>query len=293
MSWHFSQAAVEEFSAVTCSDGAQSAQSKSSHTQLAYCSPDRMTEFSRLSRFGMTFLPLTADRGEELLTSYLAGFRARTSALPEKAPESQENAAGCGQKWRGSLAKFDRNSSSWKTAQLSLLGDSEPFSVIWPRSGMTVGGQCWELPTLGRRTRGTDCGLWQTPVADDAACRKLGKYNSRGEPKLSAQVKLMFPTASTKGLDGGSNSRKASKARGMWPTATACMGKGSSVASLTRKDGRSRVGDRLDHAVMAQDGGSMNPTWVEWLMGWPLEWSDLKPLETDKYRQWQQQHGGC
>jgi hypothetical protein len=38
-------------------------------------------------------------------------------------------------------------------------------------------------------------------------------------------------------------------------------------------------------------GGKLNPTWVEWLMGWPLGWTDLKPLEMDKFQQWQQQHG--
>jgi hypothetical protein len=31
-----------------------------------------------------------------------------------------------------------------------------------------------------------------------------------------------------------------------------------------------------------QIGGSLNPTWVEWLMGWPLGWTDLKPLATGK-----------
>jgi hypothetical protein len=29
----------------------------------------------------------------------------------------------------------------------------------------------------------------------------------------------------------------------------------------------------------------------EMLMLWPIEWTDLKPLETDKFQQWQQQHG--
>jgi len=29
-------------------------------------------------------------------------------------------------------------------------------------------------------------------------------------------------------------------------------------------------------------GGALNPMWVEWLMGWPLGWTDLKPLEMDK-----------
>jgi hypothetical protein len=42
-----------------------------------------------------------------------------------------------------------------------------------------------------------------------------------------------------------------------------------------------------------QIGGQLNPTWVEWLMGWPLGWTALKPLGMDKYRQWQQQHGCC
>jgi len=31
---------------------------------------------------------------------------------------------------------------------------------------------------------------------------------------------------------------------------------------------------------------------VEWLMGWPLGWTDLKPLETDKSHCAQPAHGG-
>ena len=45
---------------------------------------------------------------------------------------------------------------------------------------------------------------------------------------------------------------------------------------------------RLGHQLEA--GGSLNPTWVEWLMGWPLGWTDLEPLETDKFQGWQQSH---
>ena len=83
-----------------------------------------------------------------------------------------------------------------------------------------------------------------------------------GEPKLSAQVKL-------------------------WPTPTACMLKGSSPASLTRKDGQSRENDRLDHSVMASDGGQLNPTWVEWLMGWPLLWTSTEPMPPETWRAWE------
>jgi hypothetical protein len=58
------------------------------------------------------------------------------------------------------------------------------------------------------------------------------------------------------------------------------MHKGSSMNSLTRKNGRDRSSDRLDHAVMASDGGHLNPQWVEWLMGFPIGWTDLKHSET-------------
>lgn len=79
-------------------------------------------------------------------------------------------------------------------------------------------------------------------------------------------------------------------ASGSWPTPVATMSKGSSPAALTRKNGRSRARDRLDHAVMASDGGPLNPEFAEWLMGWPIGLTDLKPLETGRFQQWLQLH---
>jgi hypothetical protein len=38
-------------------------------------------------------------------------------------------------------------------------------------------------------------------------------------------------------------------------------------------------------------GGNMNPAWVEWLMGWPLGWTDLHVSATDRFRQWCASHG--
>ena len=78
MSWLFSQALVVEYLGDISLDGEQSVQSNGSHTQQAYCSPDKMTEYSRLSRFGMMFKPLTESRGEELLMSFRAAFPVKT-----------------------------------------------------------------------------------------------------------------------------------------------------------------------------------------------------------------------
>jgi hypothetical protein len=38
-------------------------------------------------------------------------------------------------------------------------------------------------------------------------------------------------------------------------------------------------------------GGSLNPTWVEWLMGWPLGWTDCSAPATAKYQAWFDSHG--
>ena len=294
MSWLFSRALGEAFLAGNCLDGEPSPLSSGESTPQAYCAPDKMTAFSRLSRFGMTFKPLTANHGADLLTWYLAASRARTSALPEKAQASPASDLECGPTWRGSLAKYDPASLSWKTVQLCLLGDSELSSVIWPRSGMTAAGECWELPMLEPITSGIDSGLWQTPVADDAVNRLAGKWNSRGEPKLSAQV-LRWPTPIATewkngcGKTGNRAPEKAAKA-GLKLSEAVKMFTTPCADDTGHRTAKYAQGGT---ALSMQAGGSLNPTWVEWLMAWPLGWTDLKPSETGKCPSALQQLGAC
>jgi len=38
--------------------------------------------------------------------------------------------------------------------------------------------------------------------------------------------------------------------------------------------------------------GRVNPEWQEWLMGWPMGWTDeTRGLATDRFQSWQRQHG--
>lgn len=39
--------------------------------------------------------------------------------------------------------------------------------------------------------------------------------------------------------------------------------------------------------------GKVTPQAHEYLMGWPIGWTDLRPLETAKFQQWQSQHLFC
>ena len=239
MSWLYSRALVEEYSEDICSDGEQSAPLSGNPTQLAYLPPDRMTAFSRLSRFGMTFKPLTESLGQDVLTSYLGDFPVRTFHQPDEAPASTELDPECGVIWRESLAKYDRDTCTWKIVRSSLLEESTAFSGTWPKWGLMHDGVSYRQHTLALRTNEIESGLWPTPVKSDYAARR--------------------PTKNWKGTSD------------------------------------------LPSVVWTRNGGATNPdkppaklneVWTEWLMGWPLGWTDLKPLAMDKYRSWQQQHGG-
>ena len=319
MSWLFSQALVEASSAATCLDGEPSALSSGNPTQLAYLPPDRMTAFSRPSRSGMTFRPLTDDLGAAVLTWCLEASRARTSAWPAKAQESTGNDQACGATWRGSLARFDPATSLWRTAQPSLLEDLGESSVIWPRSGMTAAGQCWELPTLGRRIKETGSGLLlPTPLASLATHGGPNQRDSSGRPGLlMAAMKWPTPTVcgnyNRKGASASSGDGLATAVQ-KWPTPIASDSCGSSgkpapgkqtqlvdavrFATPLSRDWRSgktsqATAEKNSRPLSEQIGGSLNPTWVEWLMGWPLGWTDLKPLATDRCHFAQPQHGDC
>jgi hypothetical protein len=216
-----------------------------------------MTDYLKVSRFGMMYKPLTEQTGEELLMLYQAAFRAKISLPQEKVLELMENDQECGEKWQGSFAKFDPSSCSWRTHQCSLIEDWEQFSEIWPTWGSMRNGACWERQTLGLNTTEREFGL----LPDN---------------------EKFFHTPTT-GSSGGSNSRKAMQKRGVvWPTPTTGTGGGNAGGSGVRRTAK-------ENGTYVPS--SINPNLQEWLMGWPQDWTEIKPLETDKYHKWRQLHG--
>lgn len=47
---------------------------------------------------------------------------------------------------------------------------------------------------------------------------------------------------------------------------------------------------RVPHSGSRLTGG-LNPRFCEWLMGWPIGWSALRPLATARFRRWLSRHG--
>ena len=180
MSWLCSRALVEEFSGDTSSDGEPSAQLNAISTPHPFWHRDKTTDFSRLSRFGLTWRPLTEARGEAVLTSFRAGFPARTFPARAKGKESTEPDPGYGSTWRELSERYCRNSSSWRTHQC-LWDEALPWSsVTLPRWGMMRTGAVWmQLEQRERLKPGKGSGLLPTLTASDAQGARNGTAKGR------------------------------------------------------------------------------------------------------------------
>ncbi len=296
MSWHYSQALVAAFSAESSADSKPCAPSNGTHTHGMFWSPDKTTDASTRSRSGMTFRPSTDGHGEALLTWYLAASRARTSARPERAQGSTESEAECGDTWRESSVRFSLDSFSWKTHRCLWEEEVPESQVTLPRWGMLdAHGVLWERTTPEHLTSGIESGSWPTPDARDsnaegleAGKRRLEKYSTCG---LQTAVKL-WPTPNqrdwkdTGPTQGNRKSPNLGTMVHQWPTPKAADATGGGQHNCPVGQMHLR-----DAVKQGQPGGQLNPTWVEWLMGWPLGWTDCAALATDKFRQWCASHG--
>ena len=171
-----------------------------------------------------------------------------------------------------------------------------------------MNGYVYELPTVARRIIGIGGGAWPTPKAIDAIVRHSRKmmekkYYGNGDVDLTIAVKMrMFPTPTvTSGAQvawdktpvqtGGTTLAGYVK---YWPTPNASdnrdRGNMSNQSVQRRLEIVKQIG--LSTAVKeTSDGGTLNPTWVEWLMAWPLGFTDSKHWATVKSRSKRQSRG--
>ena len=236
---HCSRVQAAGFLAENCSDGEPSVQSSVMPSPHKFWHNDKTMEFSNLSQFGQTCAVLTEHDGEDVLMSYLEDFPVKTSVVQESTLELGGGVLDCGVRWQELLAKFSRDSCSWKTHRCLFIEDLELSSLTWPAWGMTRDGELLERVTLPRLIAGNDYFSWLTPLA--------------------------------------------SQARRGW-----------GVPLNVNPEASPRCGDRIRRNTLrdiSEFGWKLNPFAHEWLMAWPHGWTDLKPLETDKFQSWQQQHG--
>jgi len=174
-----------------------------------------------------------------------------------------------------SFASYSPDGSWRKTcqgySQVMLDGSLERFSETWPRAGMTRNGTAYQRVPLAPLTREIVSGWWPTPQAHDASNRK-GQAKRVGDPARHGGWNLEDWVAK-------------------WPTPCAVDGKyqasgdlyarvnqvgrqrGVSLARFWTPDANCWKGGNRGNQINQQVSGQLNPTWVEWLMGYPLGWT--------------------
>ena len=121
--------------------------------------------------------------------------------------------------------------------------------------------------------------LWPTPKSSPSGpdFARAGREESGGDDLATAVARSLWPTPQAADGHGGRNEmaafQRAQEAGEEQPK------------TLTRPSGAKAV-LTLRTAVNGQErsSGQLNPMWVEWLMGFPLGWTDLGVSETRSSR---------
>jgi len=169
-----------------------------------------------------------------------------------------------GQSSTDSFANYDPDTSSWRTSQGCLLTGWAEFSATWPQAGTMRSGRCYRRQMSEHRTY----------------------VNESSSPHITEFPTPAATSYGSSGNEGGGNTLSAHRPsletmarKNKWPTPSVRDYKGGYIGGRMRDGKISR--DTLDVAVQHTDnkektGGQLNPTWVEWLMGFPIGWTDLK-----------------
>jgi hypothetical protein len=210
------------------------------------------------------------------------------------------------------LASYDHDTQSWKMYEDTLVSDSQPFSGKWPASGMTQNGKLFQQPRKVPRTLENGSSSWPTPTAVTRPMEgNVRLYRAKiqagemteaeaeailGKSVWEAQGRIpaMWPTPTTQEVEHpnaeltvtgrrksknglSSHSLGLADAVQMWPTPTASSwGNEGSRNILDRRITDGTITPEDKRQMTSGNGGRLNPTWVEWLMGFPIGWTDLK-----------------
>src|SRR5210317_179303 len=261
MSWHFLQERVEAYWPHTSLVGAPSALLKMIPTANESCLPARKTEPCPLSPSGTISEPLMENRGKTQLTLFPEDSLAKTSASLETKKELPVSIQAFILKCYELSKKYDLHLYLSKTLQTYVPMDYTWSSKVLPNWGITADGACWEVATSTRPMTENEFGLLATPTSRDYRSPKASqKTLSKKHRPLNEELYNAIL---------GKNTKKASSYKKF-------------IASL-------RQHNLLKHhyETPPKNLGGIFHTIREWMMGWPIGCTALKPLETDKFRQWQ------
>jgi hypothetical protein len=195
--------------------------------------------------------------GEQLsLWTLSAADTPANHSAPQENDEAQTTHDTYGHGYETPLAHYDPDTRSWKTSgDISLWGE-QPSLESLPKSGMTRNGVLYQQPEWERPIDESGSSLWPTPVSSSAMAENISTVRQRLENGKPYKSRLIEAIA-------------------IWPTPTSNMSFNPNAVWVNgrRQEGPRGIGMTLKDAV---GSGQLNPAWVEWLMGFPIGWTDLE-----------------
>ena len=219
--------------------------------------------------------------------------------------EAQKMTVTSGRSWLPLLKGYGLDGSLGRMCEALLTNRwaSSAAFLTWKASGIKPRHLLFQLAPSTPRTEGIGSGLWRTPNAGDG---ERGTYATKeamenrlemgGQLSLPNQVKHphLWPTPRSCSAMAAENIQnrvndkfpnlESVVARTMWPTPTTRDYKGGRKPETLAESGRGKTNSLNDAVTVRDQHGSLNPAWVEWLMGYPEGWTDLKPSEMPSSR---------
>ena len=193
---------------------------------------------------------------EEQLTLFPEGFRASPSVWPESR-EGKKTSGTCGPKCSGLSGSCARIASSVRTYLESSALPPGRWSRIWSRQVITSSCSILKLrlSELGTDGQGSfsllpTIRMWPTPTARDS--KGTNSLEHLTQPKMKGNAHHTVQLANAVKL-----------------FTTPCA-----------SDSRGSNGGKNHRSLRTDVAGQLNPEWVEWLMGFPIGWTDLSASET-------------
>lgn len=235
--------------------------------------------------------------------------RARISATQGSGKVSAAPAPDCSLIGCVPFAWYDRNTCSWRTWQRCFIEGWARYVENWPRAGMMRNGIAYRRQPLAPLTAATGCSspakTFPTPYGlsanqgqgDGEFGKAIRNWPTKADLQRAAKVvREMFPTPRVTGQEKLDTLIKRKRlaaavlhnltaAVEMYPTPSASSRKGTVSGGHPGLAGGSGNRKKLYRMLGKEEGKkmgcqSLNPNWVEWLMGFPLGWTDLDASET-------------
>jgi hypothetical protein len=257
-----------------------SATSNMTVTPCGSCGSGSTLATSTTLPYGTTSGPSMGHLGVDAWISSLRATRASLSPPPGSDSDTRTN-AGFGMTSGGSFATWSRDTSSWKTSQLTFPGLGDESSVTWPRAGGVSNGTAYlRLPSAPRTSAIAYSlslhGAWLISLLPTPS----RGHGSNKSPSAGATRRPGLAMLASSGLlpTPCPERRQALGQRGVLDRERTARGRTLTDCTVGPTRAQRRNGptltDCVDGPVGTRQKRRLNPAYVEWMLGLPVGWTD-------------------